>query len=79
MKTDFTVAEDLHRRTNASVSVESREEKRGTSAVSPYKRNIFHSLLYLFIDFLIRFLLQILVTERTYARNLEVVTVITAR
>ena len=79
MKTDFTVAEDLHRRTNASVSVESREEKRGTSAVSPYKRSIFYSLLYLFVDFLIRFLLQILVTERTYARNLEVVTVITTR
>ena len=79
MKTDFTVAEELHRRTNASVSVESREEKRGTSAVSPYKQSIFYPLLYMFVDFLIRFLLQILVTERTYARNLEVVTVITIR
>ena len=79
MKTDFTVAEDLHRRTNASVSVESREEKRGTSAVSPYKQRILQSLLNLFIDFLIRFLLLNLVTERTYARNLEVVTVIATR
>ena len=35
MKTDFTVAEELHRRTNASVSVESQnEEIRGNSAVS---------------------------------------------